>query len=179
MTLLMSTSENSWLMVFIPTIIMVASLPFWFWRKLPNWVFKVILNLGMFGYIALIFFLCSSSRDDISSPGIMGGIFIAVIVLVANAFQYLFYNRTLNNNRCPQCHRLNLKVVNKYIEKYITTHTTIYRNNETGKKYNKESWNTDIYTTYTLYCPDCDCLFQWTDEGVEYGSRDERPPELR
>ena len=58
-----------------------APLPLWFVRKVAiNTILSLISWVAVFGYVASIFLACASS-DDITSPGIVGGIFICLGIL--------------------------------------------------------------------------------------------------
>lgn len=169
-----------WLFVFIPTAIMLASIPFWKMQNLHNVALKGIAYLSIYGFAALILYSSvKSSSYDPQSPGWIGGIFIAIVIVMANIWQLKFYERKLNNKRCTHCHGLNLQTVDKEIKEYISTHTTGYINRRTGKRYVKEDTNTKTHITYTNYCPDCNNVFVWTEEKEEDLRHDTRPKDLR
>ncbi len=175
---LLSTAGNTWLLLLVPTIIMLASLPLWFVRKVSNTILSLISWVAVFGYMAFIFFGCVSN-DAVNSPGIMGGIFICLGILLLNAFQFLTYRRMLNHHRCSQCSSLRLKIVGKNVEGYKNTSTTHYINNQTKEKYHKSHTHIHTKTTFLAYCPDCNSLLEWVEEDDDHLHGDTRPEHLR
>ncbi len=170
------------ILLLLPTIIMLFSLPFWQMKKLHNKFFKILVGLAYFGLPAIIFFSCASQRDDTSSPGIIGGLFIGIVILALNGFQYRFYLRKLNNNRCPHCHSLGLKVMNKDVDTYTNTHTTIYSvkgGRYNGKQYSRVVENIRKFTTYSNYCGACNSVIVWTEESEDTLTSDSRPKSIR
>ncbi len=113
-------------------------------------------------------FACASS-DDITSPGIVGGIFICLGILFLNAFQLIIYRRMLNHHRCSQCGSLSLKIVGKNVEGYKKTCTTHYINNQTNDEYHKSHTHIHTKTTFLAYCPDCNSLLEWVEEDDDHG----------
>lgn len=174
----MSTADNTWLLLLMPTIVMLATVPLWFIKAVPNFVISLITYLGYFGYILFIFIACMLD-DGVSSPGFFGGLLISIVVLLMNAFQFLFMRRTLNNNRCDECGSLRLRVIGKNIDGVETTNTKYYINSVTKEQYEKTHRHIIKKTTYFTYCPDCDSLFEWTEEDEDDLRGDTRPEHLR
>lgn len=180
--LLNSTTTNTWFLIFFPTIVLLCSLPLWFVKNLHNKFFHLLSSIAVFGFAIFLLIISSSSRDSINSPGIIGGIFIAIVIIIANAFPYILYKRKLNNNRCPNCHNLGLKILNKQIDTVTNSNTTVYSvkgGKYDGKKYEKVVDHIHKYTTYTNYCPSCNSVIMWTEESEDTMTSDERPEEVK
>lgn len=179
--LLSSTTNNTWTLLFMPTIIMVCTLPLWFIKQLHNSFLSLLATIGYIGFIILLFIACATDKG-VQSPGIIGGIFLAIPLLLLNAYPYILYRRWLNNNRCPNCHNLGLKRLNKSIDTITNSQTTIY--SVSGGKYNGKEYQRNVdhiykYTHYTNYCHNCNSVIFWTEEDQDTLKSDNRPDEVR
>lgn len=167
--------------IFFPTILMLASIPFWFIKKIPNLVFTIYSFCALFGLIFLIF-IASVNSNDIQSPGLAGAIVIAIILMVCNGFQFFAYERFLNTKRCPQCHSIGMKTLKKDIDTEIKRHYTTYKakgGRYDGKRYDKIGEAIRQRIKYKLYCPSCGNICNWEEEKEDYLVHDERPKDLR
>ena len=177
LVLLKISASHNLMGMFFPTILMLASLPFWFIKKIPNVVFCIFSTLALFGLAALVF-IASVTSDDVQSPGWLGGTFIVILLLVCNSFQYLMYIRYLNTKRCPKCHALGMQTLSKDIDTKISTYITTYKaegGRHDGRTYDKIDELIRKHITYTLYCPKCGNICNWADETEDHLKRDERP----
>lgn len=168
--------------IFLPTIIMVLSLLLWPVKKVHNSLIQGIIAFSCIGYILGIFLICVSTREEISSPGIFGGLIIALIITAANSYQYILYTRKLNNNRCPHCHNIGLERINKEIDTHTSGSRTIYE--VKGGKYGGRTYQTSYtkiidYITYTNRCKACDAIIVWTEKKENELRGDNRPDELK
>lgn len=169
-------------LLLIPSIIMLLSLLLWWNKKVSNKVILIIVRVGYYGLALLILINCILTRDDVQSPGIMGGLFIAALILLVNAYQFKIYKRKLNNNRCPYCNSLGLKIMNKDVDIYTNTSTTVYSvkgGRYNGKQYQKVVEDIHKFTTYTNYCEKCNSVIIWTEESEDQLTSDNRPKSLK
>ncbi len=171
---LKSEVNSVWTSLFLPTLIMLGSIPFWFVRPLHNLLFRAVAYLAVIG-LPLLILITSCCSDDPRSPGILGGIFLFITMIALNAAQMFLYIRILRNRRCPNCHSLRMKTIKKNTEEYTTVNTTVYKGNNSNKRYYRDVRDTTTFTTYTNYCPACDSLISWTEESNDSGVHDTRP----
>lgn len=161
---------------------MLLSLLLWPFKKVHNALIEGIITLGYAGFIVLIFCTCVSQRDEVSSPGIFGGLIISIIILLANGYQYILYLRKLNNNRCPHCHNVGLVRLNKDIETHTSGSTTTYKvksGKYSGRTFMSSFTKIKEYITYTNYCKACNSIIVWTEENEDTLRGDNRPADLK
>lgn len=177
--LLKISASHNLMGVFFPTILMLASLPFWYIKKIHNVVFNVYSFLSLFGLAAFVF-IASVTSDDIQSPGWLGGIVIVIILLVCNFFQYGLYVKYLSTKRCPECHSMGMKTLDKDVDTRIKTYITTYKaegGRHDGRTYDKIEEQIRKKINYTLYCPECGNICNWEEEQEDTLTSDERPKE--
>ena len=111
--------------------------------------------------------------------GWLGGFVYLLLILFFTVFQFRYYRRSFKNHRCENCGSMHLRVIGKNIDGFERTNVTHYINSETKEKYLKKHTHVVTNTTYYTYCPDCNSLFEWTEEDEENFRKDTRPEDLR
>ncbi len=125
----------------------------------------------------MVFILIGLSMDK--KAGWLGGFVYLLLILFFNVFQFRYYRRYFKNHRCENCGSMHLRVIGKNIDGFERTNVTHYINSETKEKYLKKHTHVVTNTTYYTYCPDCNSLFEWTEEDEENFRKDTRPEDLR